>query len=142
MSSDKSTLNLQDGMFERLIRDRLNSEITEALGGKEAFAERIIGAFLKMEVNENGYEAQSYETGMPLIEYVCRAILKKELTSVIMEWFAENAELFRKEIRKQLSNSEVQADVANALVGTLSEQAANAYGTMFKFEFVVDKKTD
>lgn len=137
MSNEATTLNLPKDMVESLVRDRLNLEIAQALGGKEAFAERIVGAFLNLKAKEE----HSYRE-IPLIEKICRETLVHELRGAVKEWLADNVEIFRAEITRQLSSKKIQKEVASALIGTLAASAANEYRTFFKLQFVTEAKEE
>lgn len=137
MKKDATSLSLPTDLVEDIVKQRLHSEISQSLGGRDEFIEGIVDALIKINVNKYNGEKSIHKrcNTVPYLEYTAKKIIEKEIGTFLESWFKENSEHIKKAIRRKLKSQAMHNKIASSLIETFINYSEDKFKNLFKITF-------
>lgn len=116
-------------MIKGIVQEKLNTEVANALCGREQLVQSLVHNALNIKVNTEGkVSTYSYSTDISLIEWLCRDAIRSNAEKAIRAHFAEGgkgAALIQKAIEAELKAQ--TKSIAQGFVKSITDTAKSTY---------------
>lgn len=101
---DIANITLSKDLIEPIVRAQLQASITAALGRSDQLIAQVVQTVMNQKVDSNGSPSR-YNSDTPLITWLCDKAIKEAALEAIKEWFAENKEEMKKQLRMSIQRN-------------------------------------
>lgn len=130
-------LKVDEKYIEASVQEIVKSAITQALGDPTKIVKNAVDSAIGTYVNEEGKECRkdSYRA-RPYLDWLATKTIEETAREVMREVVEENKDLFKEEIKKQLSARCFRESVAESFVKLLIDNSENKWQmpVLVKFE--------
>lgn len=142
MENNSVSLQISKDIVNPIVEAKIKEAVTEALGGKQAIIEKVVGEVLKQKVNYEGrvssYSSDNKYSWLDAVfnEQVMKAV-NEELKSVI----SQQSNAIKDELIRQLKTNKGANQVASALLAGFEDTLKGAWRSTIKIS-INEKKED
>jgi hypothetical protein len=122
------SINLNPDLLKPIVETEIKSALTRALGDPEKVVASIVAHCLNDKVNDKGYKGQySSDNTHNFMDIVFRNIIQETAKQEMMKWAAENTEIIRAAVIKEISSKKGATSFAKAMVDGAVACMQNTY---------------
>lgn len=122
--SDIAKIELSKDLIEPIVRAQLQASIISALGRSDQLVAGVVQTIMNTQVDSDG-KVSRYSSDKPLITWMAEKAVKEAALEAMKEWFADNKDEIRKQVRLALSKQ--QKMMAEKFVMHICEKATDSY---------------
>ena len=121
---DIANITLSKDLIEPIVRAQLQASIVSALGRSDLLVAQVVQTVMNQKVDSEG-KPSSYSHGEPLITWMANKAIKEAALEAIKEWFADNKDEMKKQLRASITKN--AKGMAEAFVLSLCKSAESKY---------------
>lgn len=135
MSENLINLGISPDVVEPILRKQIQAAVVANIGDPTEIINKVVEDALQAKVNENGKISRYHsDNTYDYLDLVVRNSIKKAANEAVEEWLAENTELLKKAVIRELNKPDRQNSIAKAF--------ANAAEDAFKCSWCFDCRFD
>ena len=123
---DIANITLSKDLIEPIVKAQLQASITAALGRSDVLIAQTVQAVMNLHVDSNGKPCGREYGSQPLISWMAESAIKEAAKEAIKEWFADNKDEMKKQLRAAIQKN--SKGMAEAFVLSVTKAVESSYG--------------